>query len=107
MPPLLPPPSQTEQGRGIGASVALIPAAWGLGGGSGVREKRGSDPRPHLVPGWSEAAGRREPAAAGEEGCGGGAVWLGRDLEAAVELVGVGSCAGSPFIGQVRWWGGR
>ena len=37
---LLPPLSRTEQGRGIGAAAVLIPAAWGLGGGSGVREKR-------------------------------------------------------------------
>ena len=41
---------------------------------------------------------------AGEEGCGGGAVWLGRELEAVVELVGVGSCAGSPFIGDLGRW---
>ena len=67
-----------EQRRGRGPLRRSIPAARGSSAARdrGKRERVGRrfDPRPHLVPGRSEAAGRRELAAAGEDGYGGGAV---------------------------------
>ena len=41
---------------------------------------------------------------AGASGYGGGAAGLERGWWAAVELVGVESCAGAPFIEQARRW---
>ena len=38
--------------------------------------------------------------------CGGGAAWLGRELEAAEVAVGRRSGAGGLFIGRMRRWGG-
>ena len=66
-----------KQGNGGTASAAADSGGLGLEGGRDVGGKeagvRGSDPRPHLERRWRVAAGRHEPAAAGGDGCGGGA----------------------------------
>ena len=96
---------------GKNAILFLLPSAWHRGGGGafapvnpgdqgstaardrGKRERVGrrTDPRPHLVPGWSVAVRPRRPAAAGGGASGGGAAVeeRGREVAARFEVVGV------------------
>ena len=59
-PSLLPPPSRSEQRKGIGGVGGANPGGQGLGGGSGVREKGERGPR-----GRFPAAARAEAARVG------------------------------------------
>jgi hypothetical protein len=69
---------RAEQRRGRERRRRPHPAGRGPGRlgveGKRERERRGSHPRPHLGPGWSEEARPREPAGGGgATGCGGAA----------------------------------
>ena len=82
----------------------------GLGGGR-ERGGRGREvlwwgSRPHLGLGWRAEAGRCEPAAAGGNGCGGGATGLDRRLGPAGEVMGMAVELGGPFIAGLRQWSG-
>ena len=76
MPPLLPPPSWSEQRKGIGGVGGANPGGQGLGGGFGVREKGERGPR-----GRFPAAAQAEAARVGlaATGCGSGRwrLWAG------------------------------
>ena len=71
-------PSPVKQGRGNKAPAAPRPAASGhVGGhGEGKRERGpwGSDSPTNPGRRWRVEAGQHEPAVAGGDGCGGGAV---------------------------------
>ena len=76
MPPsLLPPDRRTGEGgrRVAGGPIRALWATAAAGiEGERRREVWGIDPLPHLGLGWRAEAARRERAAAGGEGCGGG-----------------------------------
>jgi len=74
--------------------------------GESTGELGGSISPAHLGLEWSGKVGPRKAGAAAEQACGGGAAWLGRELEAAEVAVGRRSGAGGPFIGRVRRWSG-
>ena len=105
---LLPlPRNQNRGGRGA-AYGGRGWRAWGLGGGQGKGEK-GEEEVGVRFPYLARAGVERgrlsaEAGGGGRAECGGGAGSLGRELGAAVEVVGEMSCAGSLFIGGVGRW---
>ena len=83
----------TEEGEGASAPVNPGDQGSTAARDRGKRERVGrrTDPRPHLVPGWSVAARPRWPVAAGGGASGGGAAAeeRGRGVAAWFEVVGV------------------
>ena len=93
--------------RGGGVPIReLWPMASAGRGGERERRRRRFDPWPHLGPGWSEAAGRRERAATALGGGGGGAA-AGERRRAGFGEVGVVVVElGGLFIAEGRRWSG-
>jgi len=94
-----------SRGGGLGRRRRRFRRPWasGRGGeegerGSGVRE---IDSPAHLGSGRGEGAGRREPAAAGRSGCGGGAAGQEGRLGSAVRLCGW-SWSSGPFYSRAK-----
>ena len=103
----------TEEGKGASAPVNPGDQGPTAARDRGKRERVGrrTDPRPHLVPGWSVAVRPRRPAAAGGGVSGGGAAVeeRGREVAARFEVVGVvlGGCSAVSFIGGQGGGGGE
>ena len=103
----------TEEGEGASAPVNPGDQGSTAARDRGKRERVGrrTDPRPHLVPGWSVAVRPRRPAAAGGGASGGGAAVeeRGREVAARFEVVGVvlgGVLCGLFYRRPRRWrWG--
>ena len=89
---------------GAGPVPQSLVAVKGVGESTG--ELGGSISPAHLGLEWSGKVGPRKAGAAAEQACGGGAAWLGRELEAAEVAVGRRNGTGGPFIGRVRRWSG-
>ena len=96
----------TAGGRWVAAALGRRPGGTTAVKGRGKSERgpRGFYPLPRLGLGRSGGELFVEAGGGGRAECGGGAGSLGRELGAAVEVVGEMSCAGSLFIGRVRRW---